>query len=454
VRVLLVSCYELGHQPQHLASPAAVLRAAGHDVEAVDLALDPLDDAALLRAEVIGIAVPMHTAMQLAVRVVGRVREVCGDGARVVLYGLYAPLCADAVRVSAVIGGEYEDELARFVASSSGDGDGDGGSAVAVRPVVLDRLQFPTPARDLLPPLHRYARLLIGGEERVAGHTEATRGCVHRCRHCPVPAVYDGRIRVVQPDVVVADIAQQVDGGATHITFGDPDFLNAVPHAMRVLREAHQRFPNLTFDVTTKVSHVVHHAALLPELHKSGVVFAVTAVESLSARVLEILDKGHTAEDAVRAVHLLRGSGIEVRPSLLPFTPWSGLRDWLDLLDFVAAHDLVGSVDPVQLSIRLLVPEGSLLLARPEMRSHLRDYDAAQLAWRWEHPDPRVDALQAEVAALVARDADAGVDAAATHGKLRRHAEHVARDAGIAWHAGEPVPATAGRPRLSEPWFC
>jgi hypothetical protein len=266
--------------------------------------------------------------------------------------------------------------------------------------------------------------------------------------------VYDGRIRIAHPDVVVADIAQQIAAGATHITFGDPDFLNAPPHALRVLRAAHARFPEATWDVTAKVSHLLRHRALLAELRELGVVFVVTAVESLNPRVLQILDKGHSADDAVQAVRLLRDGGIEVRPSLLPFTPWSGLRDWLGLLDFIAEEDLVGSVDPVQLTIRLLVPNGSLLLAHPEMRRHLREYDATQLAWRWEHADPRVDALQAEVAALVATDADAGVDAATTHARLRRHAAHVAGTAGIDWAPREPVLSAASRPRLSEAWFC
>jgi hypothetical protein len=445
VRVLLVSCYELGHQPQHVASAASVLRHHGHHVEATDLALDPLDEAQVARADIVCIAVPMHTAMRLALGVVARVRALRGDDVRIALYGLYAPLCArSGARVDAVIGGEYEQELARWVDDA----------AYQPRSVVLDRLQHLTPQRDLLPPLHRYARLVEGDEQRIAGHVETTRGCVHRCRHCPVPVVYDGRIRIVQPEVVVADIAQQVDAGATHITIGDPDFLNAVPHARRVLHEAHARFPNVTYDVTAKVSHILRHQALLPELREMGIVFVVTAVESLNARVLDILDKGHTADDALRAVHLVRQAGIEVRPSLLPFTPWSGLRDWLDLLDFVADHDLAGSVDPVQLSIRLLVPEGSLLLAHPEMRRHLDGYDAALLAHRWHHPDPRIDALQQHVAELVAADADDNTPPAITHRRLRTHAEHVARAHGITWHAGTQEDPVAARPRLSEAWFC
>lgn len=44
-RVLLISTYELGHQPFGLAEPIAWLRRAGHDFRALDLAVERLDEA-------------------------------------------------------------------------------------------------------------------------------------------------------------------------------------------------------------------------------------------------------------------------------------------------------------------------------------------------------------------------------------------------------------------------
>ncbi len=88
--------------------------------------------------------------------------------------------------------------------------------------------------------LGRYATLLMpDGTRRVAGATDATRGCKHRCRHCPIVPVYDGQFRVVPVDVVLADIDQQVAAGAEHITFGDPDFFNGPTHARRIVEQLH-----------------------------------------------------------------------------------------------------------------------------------------------------------------------------------------------------------------------
>ncbi|MFZ0128120.1 MAG: CUAEP/CCAEP-tail radical SAM protein [Candidatus Dormiibacterota bacterium] len=448
MRVLLVSCYELGHQPLHVASAAAFLRGAGHLVTAVDLSVQPLDEADLDTPDLVAIAVPMHTAMRMAVPVARAVRSRRGADVRIVLFGLYAPLCGPALEpglVDTTIGGEYEDALVG-VANGSPDRHS----------VVLDRLRFPLPARDLLPSLDRYTRLRIGGEERVTGYVEASRGCVHRCRHCPVPAVYDGRIRVWQRDVLVDDVVQLWDDGMRHLTFGDPDFLNAVPHAIAIVRAIHERCPSLTFDITTKVEHILEHPHVIAELRRLGLLFIVSAVESTSPRVLELLDKGHSAEDVLVALRFCRALGVELRPSLLPFTPWTTLRDQIDLLDLIATNDLIESVDPVQLSIRLLVPPGSLLLALPEMREHLCGYDSAGFSHLWQHPDPLMDALQTSIAELVAADADAGVSPRSTHTAIRRLTAKAALDEGLPWPDAEMplLPERDAPPRLSEPWFC
>jgi hypothetical protein len=303
--------------------------------------------------------------------------------------------------------------------------------------VHLGRSDFAVPARDVLPPLDRFAHLVVGDERRLVGYTEAAHGCTEHCRHCPVPAVYGGRTRPLPVDLVLADVAQLVERGARHVTFGDPDFLAGPAHARRVVDAFAGRFPGVTFDVTTKVEHILRHADLLPVLAGAGALFVITAVEGVNDEILRRLDKGHTAADAARAVTLLREHGLDPHPTMLPFTPWTTPADVRDIVAFVVDHDLVEVTEPVQLSLRLLVPPGSLLLDLPEMASFLDGYDASAGTWRWHAADPEVDALQADLAALAA----AGAPFAA-----------------LAERCGVTVPATAlvarGRPRLTEPWFC
>src|SRR5438874_1763861 len=265
----------------------------------------------------------------------------------------------------------------------------------------LARLPFAVPVREGLPPLRRYAALERDGEVVPAGYVEASRGCLHTCLHCPLTPVYGGRFFVVPRDVVLADIRAQVAAGARHITFGDPDFLNGPGHVLRILRAMRAEWPFLTFDATIKIEHVLERRELFPELAALGCAFVVSAVESLSDVVLAHLDKGHTRADVIAALDVLDRAGIPLRPSLLPFTPWATLDHYLDLLDFCEARDLLDHVDPVHFSIRLLVPPGSALLGRPDTRDWLGPLDAANFTYTWAHPDPRLDALQREVAALV-----------------------------------------------------
>lgn len=428
VRVLLVSTYELGHQPLHLASPAARLLADGHEVRCLDLAVEEWDADLFTWAEKVAFSVPMHTAMRLAVQALARLRLARPD-VPVAFYGLYAGIGADPAHR---IVGEYEDELSAWVTGSVSPG-----SVV----VDLGKKRFPIPARHLLPPLDHYAKLEIDGEQRLAGYVEASHGCRHRCRHCPIPAVYDGRYRVTGLETVLADVAQLVEMGARHITFGDADFLNAPRYALDALTEVSRSFPGLTYDLTVKVAHILDHSEMWDEVAALGVVFVVSAFETTNDRVLGLLDKGHTAADMAAAAKILRAAGIAVRPSWMPFTPWTESRDLADIMQFLADQGLFGSTDPVQMSIRLLLPEGSLLLALPETTAAINGYDQNSLSYLWRG-EPLVDELQVRLA---------GIAESSTARPWQALSEM--------WRAvmgDEPIPSLTARsaPRLTEAWFC
>lgn len=450
--VLLVSTYELGHQPQGIASPAAFLFRAGFRPSTLDLAVEPFDEARVRAARLVAVSVPMHTALRLGIDAAARVRAV-NPGAAIAFHGTYAPLHAPLLLeagASAVLGGECEEELVALVLAAERGQDlspfvqRGGGEASLVR------LDFPVPRREGLLPAERYARLReADGRERPAGYTEGTRGCLHRCRHCPIPAIYGGRFFAIPVETVLADVAQQVAAGVTHVTFGDPDFLNGPSHAQRIARELRRRFPRLTFDFTAKVEHLVKHADLLPELAAGGAIFAVSAVESLSDRVLGKLDKGHVREDVFRAFEACDRAGLPLRPTLLPFTPWETLAGYLDLLETFEERGWLERIDPVQFSLRLLVPPGSLLVGDPELA--LEGLDAAGLTWRWTHPDRRMDELQARVSALVGAAATRGDGPSTTLAAVKAMALAAAGRAHS--HVARPF-STAGTPRLTENWFC
>ncbi|MEX2655732.1 MAG: radical SAM protein [Acidimicrobiia bacterium] len=441
MRVLLISTYELGHQPLGLASPAAALTAAGHDVSTLDVAIDSIGSADIAGQDAIAISVPMHTAARLAQDVVRSVRDVDSE-VPIALFGLYAGEGA-MDEVAARFVGEYEPDLTAWVA--------DGMPPVGTR-ISVTQQAFATPQRESLPDLSRYGRLRIAGEERVAGYVEASHGCRHRCRHCPIPAVYDGRYRIVSRESVLADVDAQVAMGALHLTWGDPDFLNGPRHAMDLLEEVHRRHPDVTHDLTIKVEHLRRHETLLDRLAAAGTLFVVSAFETTDDRTLALLDKGHTAEDMAWVVERARSAGIDVHPSWMPFVPWTVPSDVVGIFEFLAAHDLVGSTDPVQLSIRLLIPRHSLMLELDEVASVIGPYDEEALSYRWASLDPRSDELQRVLAERAESAVDDGASPVETF--LQMWGDAVEADGGDRRSVSPPASITLGRPGLTESWFC
>ena len=469
---LLISTYEMGRQPFGLASAAAWLRADGWTVDCVDAAKEKLRLERVDGPALIAFHLPMHTATRLAGPVIAAARRV-NPSARICAFGLYAPLNADWLRglgVDEVFGGEFEEDLAAWARShdqkepqSAQRPQEDIFSAVsAVSAVssgrgVLPRIHFLVPDRSGLPPLSKYATLQMpSGERRAVGYTEASRGCRHLCRHCPVVPVYEGQFRVVQPDVVLADVAAQVAAGAGHITFGDHDFFNGPTHAMRIGTALHEAHPEVSYDVTIKVEHLLKHRDLVPTLAATGCVFVTSAIESIDDAVLSLFDKGHTRADFLDAVALCRGAGVTLVPTFVAFHPWLTLASYRDLLDTIEALDLVDHVSPIQLAIRLLVPRGSRLLELPEMRAHLGPFDAGTLTYQWAHPDPCVDALQRDVMAVVGTRLTTDRRQAFDEVRALAHGRAGVTPVGVRQGRADTRPARARAtvPYLNEPWYC
>ncbi|HUS04743.1 MAG TPA: CUAEP/CCAEP-tail radical SAM protein [Bryobacteraceae bacterium] len=443
MRIVLISAYELGRQPFGIASPAAWLRADGHEVVPVDLSIETLPPGPIREADLVALYLPMHTATRLAIPAIARIR-VLNPQAHLCCYGLYAPLNEEHLRalgVSTILGGEFEAGLLSLTRRPL---------ALSQRePLIsLERLRFVPPDRSGLPALARYAGIQFDGIVRRAGYTESSRGCKHLCRHCPVVPVYNGVFRVVQQDVVLEDIRRQVRAGAQHITFGDPDFWNGPSHARRILEAMHQEHPGVSYDVTIKIEHLLANRAMLPLLKKTGCLFVTSAAESIDDEVLAKLDKGHTRADFIEVVHLFKEMGLTLAPTFIPFTPWTTRESYCELLRVLLDLDLVDSVSPVQLALRLLITSGSRLLELDDIRRVTGPFDQTALVYRWEHADSAVDHL----AAGILRIANAAQKTNQPRRETFREIWELAHEAPMYQDFG--IMPRAAVPYLNEPWYC
>lgn len=461
-KIVLISTYELGRQPFGLASPAAWLRKRGYEVVSLDLARQELDAAAVKQAGLIAIYLPMHTATRLAAQLLPGLRAL-NPHAHLCCYGLYAPMNEEYLRslgVSTILGGEFESGLAHLAerwfrdGSNSGDaGDAGRNRGTQEEPVIsLERLKFEAPDRSDMPALKQYAHLIIPGDGyRIVGSTEASRGCKHLCRHCPIVPVYQGVFRIVRREVVLEDVRRQVAAGAQHISFGDPDFFNGIGHAIPLVEEFHREFPGVTYDATIKIEHLRKYESQLAKLKETGCLFIISAVESVDDAVLQGLDKGHTRADFLHVTATFRALEMTLHPTFVPFSPWTTLESYLDLLRVLREQELIENVAPIQLGIRLLIPEGSRMLELPEIRGAVGRFNGESLVYPWENADPRVDALSERVQQIAAA---ADREKASRSAAFERiwNAAHAA-----AGKEAPPLEASAGAaavPFLSEPWYC
>jgi radical SAM superfamily enzyme YgiQ (UPF0313 family) len=455
VKIVLISTYEMGRQPFGLASPAAWLRKRGQQVTCLDLSREALNEQAVREAGLIAFYAPMHTATRIILELLEPLRRM-NPKAHFCAYGLYATLTAESFQahgVKSLFSGEFEQALVDLAEHLSGLS-----ALPQMHPldssVSLARLRFQTPDRTGLPPLRSYAHLVLpDGEHRIVGYTEASRGCKHLCRHCPVVPVYNGVFRIVDREVALADIRQQVAEGAQHITFGDPDFFNGVGHAIPLVEALHREFPKLTYDVTIKVEHLLKNAGLLGTLRATGCLFIVSAVESLDDFTLQKLRKNHTRADFLRVVEECRHADIALQPTFVPFTPWTTFEQYLDLLNQLQRLDLVEAVAPIQLAIRLLIPPSSKLFELEEIRTLVGPFDSRALVYPWKHANPAVDALAEEIEEIVAVSEKLNRKRTTTFERIW-HAASLAAGRSIEESALPLLPSRATVPYLNEPWYC
>lgn len=449
--IVLVSCYELGHEPLGVLTPAGVFDRAGLSARVVDVAMDDFDPAGVAGVALVAISTPMHTALRLGARVAARVREINPD-AHICFFGLYARLHRNELvpaLADTCLGAEFEMDLLDLARAIRGRGD------VSARAVTLARetrseARTKERALDLAPRRvahdERYSRLLSNGVHHQTGYVMTTRGCKHTCAHCPIPAAYDGHFYALSPGHVLRDVDAVVALGARHITFGDADFLNGPTHALRIARALHSLHPGVTFDYTAKIEHLLLHSDVVDELQALGSLFVVSAVESFNDVVLSHLEKGHTVADAIAVIRAFERRGLTLRPSLMPFSPWETRESLARLFEIVAEEGLVDRIDPVQYSIRLLLPSGSLLLRDPDVAAIAGPLDATHFGHPWIHPDPAMDRLQLQLAEISAQAANSE---AAVEETFVRMASVVApgRKMRISRRQGDS-------PRLTEDWFC
>ena len=404
VNALVVSTFEGGYQPLTAISGATALSNAGADVDFLDVYVEGAVLERVRDRDVVAISVPLYDSLMTGIHVASDIRAI-NPGVKVVFFGQYATI--NAGRLSGKYGdmtivGEWEIPLAEMVKFLRE-------GCEPRHPAIIDAQQaatgliphpfrsrdhFRIPARSIAPPLSKYPQRhldkLLGGSQIVGG-LELTRGCHHKCTYCSVYAAYDGKVFMVDDDIVLADVRNLVDQGMTHLTFIDADFFNTRKQCVVILKRIHEAFPHLTFDFTTRVDHILEQREILGDLARYGVRCITSALEFPKQEVLDQVYKEMTITMIEKSIAELRRAGITLNPTFIMFNPWVSLDDIATLHDFVTRNQLEDVIEPIQYETRLHLYKSSPLLQNPTIQAlELIEYE---FHFDWKHPDPRVDEL-------------------------------------------------------------
>ncbi|KVW75498.1 arsinothricin biosynthesis radical SAM protein ArsL [Burkholderia cepacia] len=404
---LVVSTFEGGYQPNTALSAATALRNAGFDsTRLLDTYVDGIPDGAFDDADVIAISMPLFDSLQAGLQLTDQVRKA-NPTAIIVYFGQYATLNAERLvgrYGDYAVVGEWEHPLVNLARYTSGSGaalekaglvDPDVVASGKVPHPYLARNAVSVPDRSLAPSLIKYPQpqveKLLGSGTHLIGGVEATRGCHHKCTYCSVYAAYDGKVIMVADDIVVEDVRNLVKQGMQHLTFTDAEFFNAKNHGVRIMRRLHEEFPDLTYDFTTRVDHILEHEDAIREMAGLGLRFITSALEFPTQKVLDIVAKEISVDDIEAAIRNLKAIGVKLNPTFIMYNPWVSKDDILSFKEFIERNDLEDVVDPIQYETRLHLYKGSPLLNRASTAG--LKLTEREFHFDWSHPDPAVDEM-------------------------------------------------------------
>ncbi|MDA9593325.1 hypothetical protein N9R67_00530 [Candidatus Actinomarina sp.] len=428
MKILLLSFYDLGKQPKIISELYKKLDNGSNQIDIIDYSIEE-KDLTLDNYDVLGIYASMHTASVLAEQYL-RDRKLPN---KLFVFGLYANVFSEMFSDFQSIHSFDSDELESFL-------------QVQLNPNYS--YKHTVPDRTILPSITDYSHIVDGSNNLIAGSVETTYGCKHECTHCPVPIEFKGMFKTFGTEKIITDVTNQVEEGAKHISFNDPDFFNGPKHALKILQLLNEKHPSITYDSTIKVEHILKYPDYFQELKNLNMLFVISAFETTNDHVLNILQKNHSSNDLNKAVELSLENNIDIRPTWMPFSPWTEQNDLISIIKLIENYKLRETVDPIQLTIKLLVPKNSLILKRPEMKEYLLDYDPASFSYAWKYKFPNIDNIQNELFTYVLQ-----------HESENDYTQYLGLVDILESHTNETLLNSEKYsqrivPKLSETWFC
>jgi anaerobic magnesium-protoporphyrin IX monomethyl ester cyclase len=170
----------------------------------------------------------------------------------------------------------------------------------------LDRIPFP--ARELLPN-ESYIRQGKNKYGYSITTVMSTRGCPYRCEFCS-NVVFGGSYRERSPRNVVDEIETALAFGYDRISFADDVFTMKRERVVRVCQEIRRRGLHFNWECLGRVDALDYPTAM--EMKSAGCTRIFFGIESGSEKMLELMNKQITLDEARQAVNAAHQAGLQV----------------------------------------------------------------------------------------------------------------------------------------------
>lgn len=335
-------------------------------VESLEPILEKLvDNICCIDAEFLGLSVSSHTSLYFARELIIKLKQK-KDSKKIVAGGpgCFFPdnrsLLRDMVDFFVIGKGEFilESLLKGKLTGKSEDNksfkswkDDQSGRAVCLQEtngLNLDHIAFPTFEEFDLPRYTNPSCLPIF----------ASLGCIRACVFC-LDCVLSGGYRTKSAQRVLEEIKFYVDRyNVRNFCFVD----NLINGDVRYLEELCDLLINGNTPVNWEAQACVRsdmNKTLFYKMKKAGCVELRLGIESFSDKVLKVLNKGFTAEDAILNITSAKEAGLKVSIFLIIGTPGESEDDFKLTLDFIAKY--VPKIDQVGNLNLLCIPPGTYL---------------------------------------------------------------------------------------------
>jgi anaerobic magnesium-protoporphyrin IX monomethyl ester cyclase len=225
--------------------------------------------------------------------------------------------------------------------------------------------------------VHKYHFAAMAGFNAPYALIEGSRGCTHTCTFCTQWRHWQGTWRVKSPKRIADEMEFCYQNYGSRFIWLTDDNLGSGERVSEVADEILQRkmADDLMWFVQARCDDIVRNEKTLPKLRKSGLRWVLLGVETPKQSTLESFKKGITAEDAKKAVALLKENDIAAHTMFI-------VGDRKDTAESIASlREFVNELDPDFAIFAILTPfPGTEIFEEAKRNGWIEDFS-------WSHYD-------------------------------------------------------------------